>query len=250
MANMYMGDQVLGTVAVVLNTADATATALDILKDKTAYVGDKKIVGTHTCETLADMTSDATAVASDILSGEIAYVNGDKVTGTMPNNGAVSQELNAGGSYTIPAGYHNGSGKVTGNSLASQTSANAGAGDIRNGKTAWVNGSQVTGTLNPGATITKQTITNTNGSSYYYDFTGTLNKSGRVLGENCFITYDIVLCTCTDCNDSRVDVTNRQATWSPTISGTTLSIPRYSVYVGGGAYFYAAVDTVTVYYVD
>lgn len=30
----------------------------------------------------------------------------------MPNNGAVSVGLNPGQSYTIPAGYHNGSGSV------------------------------------------------------------------------------------------------------------------------------------------
>lgn len=47
--------------------------------------------------------------------------NGEKIDGTMTNNGAISTTLNCGGSYTIPKGYHNGQGKVTANSLASQT---------------------------------------------------------------------------------------------------------------------------------
>ena len=67
------------------------------------------------------------------------------LTGTMANRGAITSNLNAGGSYTIPAGYHNGSGKVTANSLASQTSATATSADILTGKTAWVNGNKLTG---------------------------------------------------------------------------------------------------------
>lgn len=87
------------------------------------------------------------AVAADVLQGK-TFTNNDGVqyTGTMPNKGAVSAALNAGGSYVIPAGYHNGSGRVTANSLASQTGATATAANISKGKTAWVNGSKITGT--------------------------------------------------------------------------------------------------------
>ena len=65
----------------------------------------------------------------------------------MANRGAVSQTINAGGSYTIPAGYHNGSGKITASSLSSQTQANATASQILSGRTAWVNGNKVTGNM-------------------------------------------------------------------------------------------------------
>lgn len=90
-------------------------------------------------------TSDATATASDILSGETAYARGLKVTGTMPDNGSVSQTLLAGQSYTIPEGYHNGSGTARAEDLASQTQATATALDILEGKTAYVNGEMLTG---------------------------------------------------------------------------------------------------------
>lgn len=59
-------------------------------------------------------TTDATAAAAEILDGKTAYVNTVLVEGTMPNNGAVSQALNTTTtSYTVPAGYHSGSGKVS-----------------------------------------------------------------------------------------------------------------------------------------
>ena len=104
-------------------------------------------VAINSIKTLEQATADANATAGNILIDKTAYVNGAKITGTMPNKGAVTASLNCGGSYTIPAGYHNGSGKVTANSLASQTSANATTGDILKNKTAWVNGSKITGAM-------------------------------------------------------------------------------------------------------
>lgn len=59
-------------------------------------------------------TTDADAAAEEVLSGKTAYVDGEKVEGTMADNGAVTQTLTpATPSYTIPQGYHNGSGKVS-----------------------------------------------------------------------------------------------------------------------------------------
>ena len=61
-------------------------------------------------------TTDATATAGQILDGETAYVGSVKITGTMTNNGAVTATLDATNgkqTYTVPAGYHTGSGKVS-----------------------------------------------------------------------------------------------------------------------------------------
>ena len=78
--------------------------------------------------------------ADKILNGYTATVDTGQVTGTMPNIGAQTGSVNAGGSITISKGYHDGTGKITGNSLASQTSATATASQILAGYTAWVNG--------------------------------------------------------------------------------------------------------------
>jgi hypothetical protein len=62
-----------------------------------------------------DVTS-VTAAEGEVLVGKVFVTSTGAVkTGTMPNNGAVSKELVQGdyaNGYTIPAGYHNGSGKV------------------------------------------------------------------------------------------------------------------------------------------
>lgn len=55
------------------------------------------------------------AGVGDVLAGK-TFSNADGIdkTGTMTNRGAVTQSLNTSTtSYTIPAGYHNGSGKVS-----------------------------------------------------------------------------------------------------------------------------------------
>ena len=119
----------------------------------------------------------ATAVSKDVLDSKTCWVNGVEIIGTMPNNNAQKMLVDCDEVYTIPEGYHNGEGTVTGNSLSSQTVATATSDDIIDGKTAYVNGEELTGTMpNNGhidtTILPSETATITKG---YHDGTGTIS---------------------------------------------------------------------------
>ena len=85
-----------------------TAASGDILKGKV-------IVGPDGEPLTGTLALSGNAADSQVLSGK-TYYNTDaktKRTGTMANQGAKTASLNCGGSYAIPAGYHNGSGEVS-----------------------------------------------------------------------------------------------------------------------------------------
>lgn len=79
------------------------------------YDGLSKVTVNAIPDNYADV-SGVTAVAADVLANKIFVgADGTKTAGTMVNNGAANGTIDgmAEASYTIPAGYHNGSGSVT-----------------------------------------------------------------------------------------------------------------------------------------
>ena len=102
-----------------------------------------------------------TAGPEDVLAGKVIVdKNGEPLTGTMAAQGNWNfSELVAGSAVTVPGGKHGGGGKVTAKSLASQTPGTSAAGHILAGRTAWVNGSKITGTIpsQAGGTLTPST---------------------------------------------------------------------------------------------
>lgn len=134
--------------------------------------------------------SSVTAGAGDVLTGKVyVLADGTVTTGTMPNIGAASKTLDATTiTYTIPKGYHNGTGKVSivletktvtptksaqditptsGKVLSKVTvaaipdeyittgDADAVAADILDDKTAYVDGVKVTGSMPNNGAVTK-----------------------------------------------------------------------------------------------
>lgn len=128
--NQYINKVVYGGNTLIDLTGD-DVTASDVLSGKKFHLP-SGASGTGSCTYDAD-TSDATAVAAEILATKTAYKNGEKITGTMTNNGAVTGTITAKSEeYTVPQGYHDGSGKV---GIAATEQAKIIANNIREGIT-------------------------------------------------------------------------------------------------------------------
>ena len=128
-------------------------------------------------------TSGADAGAGDVLAGKKAGVKGSLITGTMPNKGAWTGATTGNGNVTIPAGYHNGQGHVSGAGAynagvsAADGRVNADSANYRGGYNAGVSATKK-GTAGAGDVLSGKTFTN--GSSV--GASGTMPNKGAWTG--------------------------------------------------------------------
>lgn len=95
----------------LLDLTGDTVSADKLLSGITAHDKSGAVI-TGECTFDVDST-DATAAVAEILAGKTAYARGAKLTGTMKNNGAVAGVISTKDAiYTVPQGYHDGSGTV------------------------------------------------------------------------------------------------------------------------------------------
>lgn len=169
MANTYVNQVGLADGTILIDLTSDTAVASDVKSGKYFHLATgERVQGTNTYDS---NTTDANAAASEILSGKTAYVNKNKITGEMTNNGSVSGTISTkAGTYTVPAGYHNGLGSVAIDSTeqAKIVDSNIKSGVTILGVTGTYSGEAITaGAVNATPYLTSQTILPTDISKDY-----------------------------------------------------------------------------------
>ena len=150
MATKNVNKVVYGNKTLIDLTSD-TVTKDKILSGFTAHDKSGATI-TGTCDFDVNST-DATVAVAEILDGKTAYARGAKLVGTMPNKGAVNGTIaTKEGEFTIPTGFHDGSGKV---SIDATEQAKIIEANIKEGVTIL----GVTGTLAPASGVKAQSKT-------------------------------------------------------------------------------------------
>ncbi len=103
----------ISLLCMILATLSINAASSNPPSNGVSYNKNNQTTVQNALDDLYNKASYGNATAGQILKGKTALVGGKKVTGAMPNRGAITETINPEGTYTIPAGYHNGSGKVT-----------------------------------------------------------------------------------------------------------------------------------------
>lgn len=114
---------------VIIDLTADTITAADLASGVTAHGADGEVItGTNTYDV---DSSDLTAAVGEVLATKTFAARGQVYTGTMPNRGAVTGYISDKNTpYTIPTGFHDGSGTV---SLDSTEAAKIIPGNIKAG---------------------------------------------------------------------------------------------------------------------
>lgn len=129
MPELYNNKVVLASGEVLIDLTADTAVANKVLASYTFHDASGAPV-TGTCAFDVD-SSSATATQAEVLNTKTFAKNGAVLTGTMPNNGGVTGTISTkAGQYTVPLGYHDGSGKV---SISSTEQAKIIADNIKSG---------------------------------------------------------------------------------------------------------------------
>ena len=184
-----------------IDTSDATATAEEILRGETAYVNGEKITGNvpfYLSKTFNHGEDDTTISFNEsgnkithrintperfaLLGGSSSRINLNVPTSEYGD--ATSDDVVSGKTFTSTAGL-----KVTGTHTCSgldTSDATASASDILSGKTAYVNGSKVTGNISSQAaqTITPGTSDKTIASGKYLSGTQTIKGDANLVAGN------------------------------------------------------------------
>ena len=182
MATKQVNKVVYGNRTLIDLTSD-TVTKDKILSGFTAHDKSGTII-TGTCEFDVNST-DATVAVAEILDGKTAYARGAKLVGTMPNKGAVNGTITTKEEqFTIPTGFHDGSGKV---SIDTTEKSKIIAANIKEGVTIL----GVTGTLAPASGVKAQSKTITPGITEMsvlpdegYDYLSTVTVSAIPTSES------------------------------------------------------------------
>ena len=183
-----------------IDTSDANATSSDIASGVTAYVNGEKITGNVTTRTngTSHPFTGSSYVPSYVSSGSKIRLTAKYSNDTLMRAGsqviinsdssnfgdATAEDVVSGKTFTSSAGV-----KVTGTHTCSgidTSDANATASDILSGKTAYVNGSKVTGNIASQAaqTITPGTSDKTIASGKYLSGTQTIKGDANLVAGN------------------------------------------------------------------
>lgn len=182
MATKQVNKVVYGNRTLIDLTSD-TVTQDKILSGFTAHDKSGAII-TGNCDFDVNST-DATVAVAEILDGKTAYARGAKLVGTMPNKGAVNGTITTKAEqFTIPTGFHDGSGKV---GIDATEQAKIIEANIKEGVTIL----GVTGTLAPASGVKAQSKTITPGTSEIsvlpdegYDYLATVTVSAIPTSES------------------------------------------------------------------